>query len=83
MLSFKKKTVPESNDTKELDVLKSWKVTWYSTRTYAGKYSNSEMESEFFTSQNDAEAFRESLQSAHKLLKNSGELIRAICKENV
>lgn len=69
MLWFKKKSVPETNDTKEIEVVQLWYVRWESRH---GSYSfDTKKEMEGFTSEAEAREFAASLNAANKLLKNT------------
>lgn len=66
---FKKLTVPVSNETKQIEVIQTWEVRWYSRN---GQYSNdTRPEIEVFTSVDAANAFKDSLVAAFKLLRHT------------
>jgi hypothetical protein len=69
MFSFAKLIVPESNETKEVDVAQTWEVRWESRH---GEYSgDTQPEMEVFTSREEAEAFAQSLRNAFQLIRHS------------
>lgn len=66
-LFFKKTTTPISNETKEVEAVQLWQVTWYSRH---GAYSGDvEKEYEVFTSEQAAKDFADALEAAFKLLR--------------
>jgi hypothetical protein len=66
-LLFKKKTVPETNNTKEIDVVKLWYVSWRSAKD---RWDNDgEKYIEAFTSEEQAKEFHTALVNAYTLLK--------------
>ena len=69
MFWFKKKEVPETNNTKQIDVVQTWEVRWHSRHSeFSG---GTQPEVEVFTSELDAANFKKSLQNAFKLLKHT------------
>lgn len=69
MWIFKKKAVPETNDTKEVDAVKLWIVEWRSRHgAFSGDLRN---EYEAFPHKEDAEHFAQSLRAAFKLIKHT------------
>ena len=68
-LLTKKIKVPQCNETREVEVIQSWAVTWYSR--YGEWYENLRKETEFFFSEEEANAFAESLRKAFKLLRHT------------
>ena len=70
MWLFKKKAVPETNNTKEVDVVQLWIVKWTSVSHYVGRHYSGKPEFEAFTSKAAAEDFATSLRQAMKLLKS-------------
>jgi hypothetical protein len=70
MFWFKKKlVVPQSNETVEKDVVQLWRVDWESR--YGSFSNNTKKETEVFTSEEDAKAFKLSLENAFKLIKHT------------
>lgn len=67
---FKKLTVPETNDTKEIEAAQTWEVRW--TSRYAEYSSSTSPQVEVFYSEELAEEFKKSLENAFKLLKHTG-----------
>lgn len=66
---FKKKKVPVSNQTKTIQVVQTWEVRWTSRHgEYAG---DTRQEVEVFTSAEEAEDFRDSLEAAFMILKHT------------
>jgi len=72
LFTFKKLTVPETNDTKEVDVIQLWEVRWISRH---GEYSHhTQPELEAFTSYEKANEFATALKNANKLLRNKNNI---------
>jgi len=71
MIFFKKKAVPETNNTKEIVVFDSYRVNWVSARKLSS-LADLQDESEFFLTKEQAEEFAESLRNARKILKDRG-----------
>lgn len=69
-LIFKKLIVPKSNDTKEVEAVQLWKVSWLSRYDKWDVHGHPEMEA--FTSEEEAEQFAESLRNAFKLIRHPG-----------
>ena len=86
MISFKWLTVPKSNETKQVEVLKLWRVEWksvYTLSSYSEMYYT-QTETEMFTTKEAADEFAEALRAARKLLKDrSGGQLNVVVKENV
>lgn len=80
-LKRKKIKVPVSNETKYVDAVQLWIVTWHSR---CGEfYMNVVKEHEAFTSKEAAYDFAESLKKAHILLRNtSGTSVKVYTKES-
>ncbi len=72
-LSFAKLIVPESNETKEIDVAQTWEVRWHSVKVEL-RYSSCDKqpEMEVFTNEAEAQAFAQSLRNAMSLARLSG-----------
>lgn len=68
---FKKLTVPQSNETEQVDALEVWSVRWYSRN--GEFYTDVKEECEFFTSENTANEFAESLRAAFRLIRHSSK----------
>ncbi len=66
MLSLFKKKIP-SGDTKEVTVVKSWVVSWKSR--YGDYSAQTTKEYEVFTSEQDAEDYKDQLKAAFKILR--------------
>lgn len=81
MFFFKKKlTVPETNETKEIEVVKTWIVRWMARK---GEYfSDRYPVAEVFTSEQQARDFYNSLINAYKLVKNSHDIHQVEIEEN-
>lgn len=80
MFTFKWKKVPETNNEKEISVIQAWRVTWNSCEC-SGDYSSMaylKEQAEFFTNEQQAKEFKESLENAFKLIKNSGRKITTV-----
>lgn len=73
MFSLAKLIVPESNETKEVDVAQTWEVRFFSTH-FDRRYglSTSKPEMEVFTDREAAEAFAQSLRNAFALTRTTG-----------
>jgi hypothetical protein len=69
MWFWKKKQVPETNNTREVTVAQLWIVEWTSVYHYVSDYYNSKPQFEAFPSHDEAQAFATSLRQAEKLLK--------------
>ena len=66
---FRKTTVPENNETKQIDVVQTWEVRW---RSRHGEYSGDTREQvEVFTDEQAAKDFETALDNANKLLRNT------------
>lgn len=66
---FKKLTVPASNEVKQIEVIQTWEVRWYSRYdTYA---QSVRPEVEVFTSEDAANTFKDSLVAAFKLIRHT------------
>ena len=71
-------TVPKQNTTKEVQTVQLWVVEWTSRH---GKYSwDTKQEFEAFTSKEEAEAFKLSLENAYRLVKHSSGIAVKISK---
>jgi hypothetical protein len=69
-MNFKWLTVPQTNETKEVEAAYLWEVRWCSRN---GEYSSSvKPEVEGFTTEGLAQEFVTSLRNAFKLLKHTG-----------
>ena len=67
MFSFRKKSVPLTNKTRDIEVAQTWEVRW---KSRYGDFSGClRPEVEVFTSKEEAVKFKESLEAAAKLLK--------------
>ena len=78
MLNFKKLTVPDSNDTKEVDAVQMWEVRWESRH---GQYlGETKPELECFTSEKLAKEFADSLRAAFRLIRHTWGTDIKICK---
>ena len=70
-LFWKKKELPVTNDTKEVDVVQLWHVRW---RSRHGQFSSDTREElEGFPSLELANEFADSLKAAFKLLKHTSD----------
>lgn len=68
----RKLTVPESINTKEIDVAQTWDVRWNSLRVYYGdRLVRCKPELESFLSESEACDFARALTNARKILKLS------------
>ncbi len=68
---FRKKIVPQSNETKRIVVVQTWEVRYYSLESSPyGSYISAKKELEVFLSFREAEDFKDSIENAHKLLKS-------------
>ena len=66
---FKKITVPKDNETREQEAVQLWYVRW--TARY-GKYAHDTKEvMEAFTTPEEAQEFKESLENAFQLLQHT------------
>jgi hypothetical protein len=66
---FKKKKVPETNETKIINVVQLWEVRWLSRH---GEWrDDTKTEVEVFASKEEANAFREALENAFRLIKHT------------
>ena len=65
----KKLTVPETNDTIEIESIQLWKVQW--TSRYGEFSGHTSQEFEAFTSEREANDFAESLRNAFKLIRHT------------
>lgn len=78
MFSLAKLIVPESNETKEVDVAQTWEVRWHSISL---KYSpadamcSTEPEMEVFTSERAADEFAQSIRNAWQLARIRGNKV--------
>lgn len=70
MFSFKKKSVPSTNETKQVDVVKLWVVSWNRVYQNIGYHWRSEKAMEWFPSKESAKEFAASLNNAAILLKD-------------
>lgn len=75
--------VPESNETREIDVAQTWEVRWYSAEVDL-RYSsltkfNPAME--VFLSSEEAEAFAQSLRNAYALARVTGLSVKVSKRE--
>jgi hypothetical protein len=62
-------TVPETNNTRQVEAIRLWEVRWHSRN---GEYSHSvRPEMEAFPSQEEAEAFSVSLKNAFELIRHT------------
>lgn len=68
-LFSKKLTVPNSNETKQVDAVQLWEVRWQSR--YGEYHTDTQPEMECFTSEIEAKAFAESLRAAFKLIRHT------------
>jgi hypothetical protein len=68
-LFWKKKDLPVTNETKEVDVVQLWYVRWQSR--YSDYSFGVRQEMEAFTSAEAANEFAESLRAAFKLIKHT------------
>ncbi len=66
---FEKKTVPLSNETKEVEVTALWAVRWQSR--HGAFNSDVKAEAEFFPNEQDALDFKKALENAFKLIKHT------------
>lgn len=66
---FEKKKIPLSNEMKEVDVTALWAVRWKSVNDTC--LQGSKEEAEFFLNEQDAKDFKQSLEQAMSLLKQS------------
>ncbi len=69
-LWFKKATIPESNETKEVERVQLWYVRWVALEAILSTIYDEVETLEAFTSEEEAEAFAESLRQANTLLKH-------------
>lgn len=69
MWLFKKKAVPETNNTKEVEVVRLWIVQWVAPHHYVGSHYRASLKQEAFASKALADEFAISLCNAYKLLK--------------
>jgi len=68
---FKRKVeVPNPQEKIELEGVQLWRVDWISR--YDNWSGTIRKEAEVFTSEEDAEKFKNALKEAHKLIRNSG-----------
>lgn len=77
MWLFKKKSVPETNNTKEIDVIKAYVVRYQSFEqlySYVDSTAYPKKQAEFFVNKEEAVEFVESLKNANKILKNKTNL---------
>ncbi len=78
-LLFKNVTVPQANDTKEVQAVQLWSVRWLSRY---GSYSGDVREEmEAFTSEQDAIDFKQALDNAFKLLRHTSKTTVVLTKE--
>jgi hypothetical protein len=71
ILNYKWLTVPFTNRTRSVEVVRMWEVRW---RSRHGRYSgDTRPELECFTSEAEAAKFAESLRAAFALIKHSSE----------
>ena len=66
----KRITVPFSNETKEIDAVQLWEVTWLS---YGEYMHDKEKHIEAFPTQAEADSFATSLRNAFDLIKGKGK----------
>lgn len=72
-------TVPQTNETTQIEVVQLWTVRWVSRN---GPYSGDlRQEVEAFTSEADATAFKQSLENAFQLLRHTSGTTVIIIKE--
>jgi hypothetical protein len=73
---FVKLIVPQSNETKEIDVLQTWEVTWRSGTVRGNWMPETTPNVEAFITADDAEAFAHSLRQAFQLTRMGGLIER-------
>ncbi len=75
-LWFKKLTVPETNETREVEAVQLWRVEWWSRHGESlgnvPKWCEPRPQVECFTSKQQATEFAEALRKAFALLKYTG-----------
>lgn len=73
----KKIKVPVNNETKEIEVLETWVVSWMSADTffYGNNIKTGRMEFVVFTDETSAKEFYDSIISAFSLLKDTGRKV--------
>jgi len=69
--TYKKTTVPKTNETKEVDAVQLWIVKWLSR--YDQYSSSTKTEFEAFTDENKANEFAQSLRNAFKLIRHTSD----------
>lgn len=65
-------TVPESNETKNVETIETWRVDYYSIHGRFADWWEPKKESQFFDDKNIAIAFKESIENAYKFIGSSG-----------
>ncbi len=75
-LFWKKKQLPVTNDTKEVEVVQLWYVRWNSVKHSVATHWKAEVNMEAFTSEEAAMDFKESLMKATAILKDDYRTIR-------
>lgn len=70
-LLFKWLTVPWTNETKQVSAVQLWEVRW--TSRYGQYYHSVKPEVEAFTSEEQAKAFKKSLENAFALTRNTSD----------
>lgn len=73
----KKIEVPLTNETKEVEVLETWVVSWMSADSYySGGLKSGQMEFVAFTDEQLANEFYNSINIAFKLLRDKGRRVQ-------
>jgi hypothetical protein len=76
----KKLPVPASNEMTEVDTIQTWRVTW--TSRYGIWSENIRTEVEFFFSEEEAKDFKNSLDAANRLLRNTSSETKVKVSKN-
>ncbi len=72
---FKKMVVPASNETRRVDIVRTWEVRWRSR--YGEFLVDTRTEVRVFTSHAEAAFFKTALENAFKLIKHtSGNIVK-------
>lgn len=72
MFGLAKLIVPDSNETKEIDVVQTWEVRWQSADIEQCGLVDLRPEMEVFTSEAEASAFLDSIRKALQLTRIEG-----------
>lgn len=83
-ITLKKIEVPETNNTKEVDVVELWEVRWVSIKFHKilSVHLMEKDEMQVFVSEQIANEFKDALLNAHKLLKNSGNALHVTVQKH-